>query len=59
MTQLPSQCQPAACCTLFWTVGAPVLVWLWSGSAADPKPGENSAAERAPTQNTTGTKHFD
>ena len=28
-----------------------MLAWFWSGSAAGPKPGENSAAELAPTQN--------
>lgn len=29
-------------------------VWFWFGPAAAPGPGENSAAESAPTHNVTG-----
>ncbi len=56
--KLPSPCPPAVRCSLFWTVGSLVLAWFWSGSAADPKPGENSAAGLAPAHNITGTTTF-
>lgn len=58
VTKVPSPCPPALRLSLFWTVGALVLAWFWSGSAAVPKPGGNSATGLAPTQNTTGTKMF-
>lgn len=46
----PCPCQPAARCILSYTAGSPALAWSWSDSAADPGPGENSAAGSTPKQ---------